>query len=92
MLTQRSLEVRGVYRGKKFITVFVQHFYLCTRAIPYKKLMRCDGVGGVVGKTFLYEMKRMKLDKDSPLERPWIDLNELANWGNKGIIYGDRSD
>ena len=47
--------------------------------------------GGVVGRKFLYEMKRMEMDEDSPLERPWIDLNELANWGNKGIIYGERS-
>ena len=91
-LTQRSLEVRGVYRGKRFITVLVCNFYLSVRAIPYMKLMRCDGVGGVVGRKFLYEMKRMESDEDSPLERLWIDLNKLANWGTKGIIYGDRSD
>ena len=54
--------------------------------------MRCDGVGGIVGRKFLYEVKRMVSDEDSPLERPWIDLNKLANWGNKGILYGDRSD
>ena len=92
MLTQRSLETRGVYRGKRFITVLVRNFYLCVRAIRYKKLMRCDRVVGVVGRKFLYEMKRMESDEDSALERPWIDLNKLANWGNKGIIYGDRSD
>ena len=34
MLTQRSLEARGVYRGKRFITVLVCNFYLCVRAIP----------------------------------------------------------
>ena len=49
-------------------------------------------MGGVVGRKFLYEMKRMESDEDSPLDRPWIDLNELANWGNKGIIYGERLD
>ena len=44
-LAQRSLEARGVCRGKRFITVLVRNFYLCMRAVPYTKLMMSNGVG-----------------------------------------------
>ena len=91
-LMKRSLDVRAVYREKRFLTVLVRNFYLCGRGIPYTVLMRGDGVGGVVGRHFLFEQKRLDLQLDSPLEKPWIDLNEIRNWGERGIIFGDRQD
>ena len=89
-LTKRSFDVRAVYRNRRFLTVLVKNFYECGRLIPYSVMMKCDGVGGVVGRRFLSEMKRLSPDMKSPLVEPWIDLNELKNWGKKGIIYGDR--
>ena len=91
-LMKRSLDVRAVYREKRFLTVLVRNFYLCGRGIPYMVLMRGDGVGGVVGRCFLFEQKRLDPQLDSPLEKPWIDLNEIRNWGERGIIFGDRQD
>ena len=91
-LTKRSLDLRAVYREKHFLTVLVRNFYLCSRGIPYTVLMRGDGVGGVVGRHFLFEQKHLDLQLDSPLEKPWINLNEIRNWGERGIIFGDGHD
>ena len=91
-LTKRSLDVRAVYREKRFLTVLIRNFYLCGRGIPYMVLMRGDGIRGVVGRHFLFEQKRLDPQLDSPLEKLWIDLNEIRNWGERGIIFGDRQD
>ena len=90
MLTKRSFDVRAIYRNRRFLRVLVKNFYECRRLIPYSIMMRCDGVGGVIGRHFLSEVKRLSPDMKSPLVEPWIDLNELKKLGTKGIIYGDQ--
>ena len=92
-LTKDSFDVRAVYRHHRFITIVVKIFYNCARAIPYPILTRGDGVGGVVGRVFLYRRKRMLPDFTDPhLQNPCIDLNELINWGRKGVVFGNRED
>ena len=49
-------------------------------------------MGGVVGRRFLYQEKRLSPFVKSPLKEPWIDLNELHNWGERVVIYGNCED
>ena len=91
-LTEKSLVVRAVYRHRRFITVLAKNFYECARNIPYTSMMKCDGVGGVVGRVFLFQQKRMKRGKLDEMSFPSIDLNELKRWSQKGIISGRRED
>ena len=91
-LTENSFECRAVYRHRRFITVMVKNFYQSARCIPYDALTRCDGVGGVVGRVFLFKAKRLERMRENELVFPTVDLNELMRWGQKGIIFGDRMD
>ena len=88
--TKESIRVRAVYRNHRFITCIIQNFYRSARHIPYPLLFHGDGIGGIEGAVFLYTRKHMtpKLMEETPL----IDLNELKNWGHKGVIFGDRAD
>ena len=91
--TKESFEVRRVYRNRRFITCLVKNFYSAARAIPYPLLVRGNGAGSSAGCVFLYSMhKGMKQNfDDRDLQRCCIDLNELLNYGTKGIQYGNVS-
>ena len=92
-ITKDAIEVRGVYRNRRFITTVLKSFYCSARCIPYPLLTRSDGIGGVKGRHFLYKSKRILPDFSDPkLQNPCIDLNELQNWGRKGVIFGNRRD
>ena len=89
--TKESFEVRRVYRNRRFITCLVKNFYSAARAIPYPLLVRGNGAGSSAGRVFLYSMhKGMQPNfADCDLQRCCIDLNELLNYGMKGIQYGN---
>ena len=86
--TNRSMRVCAVYRNCRFITCIIRNFYRSARHIPYPVLFRGDGIGGIEGAIFLYTQKRLTPVLDE--EAPPIDLNELQNWGRKGVIFGNR--
>ena len=91
--TKESFEVRRVYRNRRFITCLVKNFFSAARAIPYPLLVRGNGAGSSAGRVFLYSThKGMKPNfNDLDLQRCCIDLNELLNYGTKGIQYGNVS-
>ena len=92
-LVKDSFHVRGVYRNRRFITCMVRNFYRAARHIPYPLIFRGDGVGGIISRVFLYRAKRRSPDfTNRHLHGPGIDLQELRNWGRKGVIFGDRKD
>ena len=88
--TDRSMRVRAVYRNRRFITCIIRNFYRSARHIPYPVLFRGDGIGGIEGAVFLYTQKHLTPELDE--KAPPIDLNELQNWGRKGVIFGDREE
>ena len=82
--TDRSMRVRAVYRNCRFITCIIQNFYCSAHHIPYPVLFhrrhrRCS---------LPLHSKAFELDEEAPP----IDLNELQNWGRKGVIFSDRED
>ena len=93
-LTKESVEVRRVYKNRRFITCLVKNFYSAARAIPYPLFVRGNGAGSSAGHVLLYSMhKGMHLDfADRDLQKCCIDLNELLNYGTKGTQYGNVSD
>ena len=71
----------------------MKHFYRAARQILYPLIFRGDGVGGILSHVFLYKAKRRSPDfTDCHLHGPGIDLQELRNWGCKGVIFGDCND
>ena len=88
-LTKESIEVRRVYRNRRFIMCLVKNFYFTARTIPYPLLVRGNGAGSSVGCVFLHSIKGLHLDFADPhLQNYCIDLNELMNYGTKGTQYG----